>query len=362
MKNNNIKRFLIAFLIFTVPLILLFVIELYVLPIDFFTFRVWEALRVKEVNQPDLPGPFYPNIKIQTWEVGDLAPHTRDAICKNVFWQTDAYGYRATPGNKEVEVLIIGDSNAAGSTQSQDETLAAVLEKKLRQGVYSLAPASINDFFSALRFKKHLPKIVLLERIERHLSWEGLPQVDYEKLHAFEKYNPGKNAQNTMHLDSWFNAKVKYPFYTSLDRLWSSNMWNNLKSRMGLVNKPAYFNNQSTYFLQGELANTQRTEEEINTVVKILEEYNRIFKEMHIRFIFMPIPNKETIYFDLLPSKKKPDFLRRLFPKLKEKGIEVIDLEPALDSCYTKKILTYDKDDAHWNAAGVRVAAKLINW
>ena len=73
---------------FGAPLLLvLWLAEAWV-PLEWTTFRCWEALRVDQ----DLlvqPGPFYANQQMSRIEVGDLAPHTADAVPKKVVWQTD---------------------------------------------------------------------------------------------------------------------------------------------------------------------------------------------------------------------------------------------------------------------------------
>src|SRR5882672_8068839 len=136
------------------PLMVLYVIELFFLPIDRFTFRVWEALYAGENTSLFLPGPFYPASQLSKIEKGDLAPHSPLAVEKNVVWQIDDYGYRddfspAAPP----KIVIVGDSIVAGSSLSQQETLAVQLSKKLGKPVYSFAPGSMNRLLWDDRFR-----------------------------------------------------------------------------------------------------------------------------------------------------------------------------------------------------------------
>jgi hypothetical protein len=49
--------------------------KLFVLPIDFFTIRPWEAVIVRKMKML-LPGPFYPYMKINRIEQGDVARYS----------------------------------------------------------------------------------------------------------------------------------------------------------------------------------------------------------------------------------------------------------------------------------------------
>jgi len=74
----------------------------------------------------------------------------------------------------------------------------------------------------------------------------------------------------------------------------------------------------------------------------------------------MPIPNKENIYHEYLGTKK-PIFLENLISKLNELGVEVVDTQKAFDQVTAKTSSSlYHRDDTHWNAKGVKVAADLL--
>ncbi|MDI7259530.1 MAG: hypothetical protein QME90_06390, partial [Thermodesulfobacteriota bacterium] len=87
------KKILFKSALFLLPFFLSIFIELFILPIDLFTFRVWESLVVRKYRNI-LAGPFYPNMEITKIEEGDLAHHTRFAVKKEVQWITDRYGFR----------------------------------------------------------------------------------------------------------------------------------------------------------------------------------------------------------------------------------------------------------------------------
>ena len=141
------RKFLFKFTLFLFPFFLAICLELFILPIDFFTIRVWESLVVKKFKNI-LPGPFYPNMETTKIEEGDLAAHTRFAIKKKVRWMTDRYGYRKQDTDlQKHKMVIIGESNIAGSSLTQEEILSEVLEDQLKVSVYPYAPVGrINSF------------------------------------------------------------------------------------------------------------------------------------------------------------------------------------------------------------------------
>ena len=111
------------------PLVLLGICEATFLPLTQFTFRAWEGLWVNLLNV-SMPGPFYPNLDLTIWETTDQrtkAPKTR-----HNHWITDSYGQRnrRLPVFGEKYGVIVGDSNVAGCSLSQEQMLSEVLTEK----------------------------------------------------------------------------------------------------------------------------------------------------------------------------------------------------------------------------------------
>jgi len=124
------KGLLLKFLVLAAPFVALLGIELFVLPIDFFTFRAWEALVTKYFRPAD--GIFYPNMHLIKTEHADKLGFS-DPNPKRVEWFTDQYGSRQRPREREPErydIVIVGDSNIAGSYFNQKDTIAEVLARK----------------------------------------------------------------------------------------------------------------------------------------------------------------------------------------------------------------------------------------
>ncbi|MHA6250221.1 alginate O-acetyltransferase AlgX-related protein [Pontibacter sp. CAU 1760] len=322
-------------------------IEVFLLPMNFFTFRIWETISVNTMRV--MSGPFYPNMHLQMEEEGELAPRTPYATKRLVEWRTDEYGYRNTDTGHEV--LLIGDSNITGAKLSQDETLAEVLEHQLGTSVYSFAPATVNRFLATDRFETDPPKLVIVSSIERRIP--QLPAVGENGIGSKIRNFTGNLINSSSLLTS---------LAVTADRISKLGLYHytlaNLERASGRREYIAY-NNE--FFIEGELANRDFSEAEIEQIANVLAGYRDVLAERGIEFVFLPIPNKENIYYQLLPSKKKPNFLPRLMEMLEERGVAYIDTQAPFDSIYQeKKVSLYPVDDAHWNSIAVKIAAQLV--
>ena len=342
--------------LFLLPFFLALCLELFILPIDYFTFRVWEAIWVKKYRKI-LPGPFYPNMEITKIEEGDLAAHTRFAIKKKVRWVTDRYGYRKQNSDlQKHKIVIIGESNIAGVLLTQEEILSEVLEKRLKVSVYPYAPVGgINSFLKNERFMENSPDILIFARIERELlDLDSLKPIRKNKLSSRIKQEIQKNRMVQLlgiHLDRVSKMIMLHYFRASLRRNISPPKHFGpelISSRYGPI-----------FFLHGRRANEDVSQDKLDRAIQVIQSYNDAVKGRGIRFIFLPIPNKENIFYEYLETKK-PIFLERLISGLKSHGIETIDTQKAFEEVFQKnKVLLYHTDDTHWNPRGVRLAADL---
>jgi alginate O-acetyltransferase complex protein AlgJ len=349
------KKLIFRSVLFFSPLLLALSLELFVLPVDFFAFRVWEGLIIKKYRWI-LAGRFYPRRDISKMETGgDLGLRGPSASRRHVRWITDQYGYRKkNSGATHYEVVIIGDSNIAGIGLSQEETLSEVLEDRLNAGVYPFAPSDMNTFLKDRHFMDDPPEVVIVSSIERDIY--NLP---YPKLRR-EAWPTLSNLKFQLQKKGWVQAVGVF-----LDRLFKMNMMNYFRARIGNGKHREFCRSSTPFgtmdFLQGGAANESVSTDRIEGAVRTIEAYDRVLKEKGIHFIFLPIPNKENIYYQYLPDSKRPTFLETLIAELKRKKIETVDTQKAFEEKYRKDLaLLYRLDDTHWNPAAVRITADLI--
>ncbi|MDR2018606.1 MAG: hypothetical protein LBQ00_07030 [Syntrophobacterales bacterium] len=357
------KKFVTKSILFAAPFVVLALVEIFALPLDFFTFRVWESVKVDTLKNI-LPGYFYPRISITKTEQGDITHHTVYALEKTVEWHTDQFGYRNRDDTRAPEIVIIGDSNTVGTGLTQSDTLSVALESRLGVRVYSFAPASLNVFLRDRQLTHDKPRVVIVATIERDVpSLRTLkPELTY----------PSVLERKFMELRSAIKGfRSLQGVAVPVDRLFKANMLHYYRASVrraitmvflhGEKIPPPKQNIPSMHFLFGDLAVQDVPPDQLERALTVVKSYNDLLKSMDIRFIFLPIPNKENIYHDLLPSKKKPVFLGQTIDAMRKKGIETIDLQSAFDEAYRRNgPVLYLPDDTHWSAEGVRIAAELL--
>jgi len=336
------KKLLGKIILFSAPFFLLLAMEL-CLPIDYFTFRAWEALTVSWHHDRFsicLPGPFYPDVKLTKIEEGDLGHHTPYAEKKLVTWETDTYGYRKKPKPGALpRIVIVGDSTIAGSGLTQEATLSETLGSVLGVDVYPLAPADMNVFLRDERFTGGPAEVVILAAIERNIVL--LPLLKPKE----ERYGP------------FLENRLIRRIAILLNRIRKMNMYYFVRARRSQTPRHVY---GGMLFWQGDEANREIPKNQYEKAVRTIASYSELVKSRNMRFIFLPIPNKENIYHDLLPSKEKPYFLDRLIADLQQHGVEVIDTQSSFEEAREKGVPLYISDDTHWNEEGVRLTAGLI--
>ncbi|WP_187262365.1 alginate O-acetyltransferase AlgX-related protein [Pontibacter beigongshangensis] len=347
MQNPGVKKLLLKLTLLALPFVAYPLIEASVLPMNTFTFRVWETISVNTMRV--MSGPFYPNMHVKMEEEGELAPRTPFAEKKMVEWYTDAYGYRNR--DTKCDILLIGDSNITGVKLTQDETLSEMLEKRLNKHVYSFAPATMNRFLATERFTKNPPEVVIVASIERRIP--ELPAVGDNGMNSRLRAYTGEIINSSPWLTSLFITADRFTKVTLYHRTLAD-----IDRKYGTR---AYIQYGDEFFLEGEYANRAFSEKEIKDMAQVIEGYKNVLDEKGIRFIFMPIPNKENIYYQLLPAGEKPTFLPRLMAELRERKVDVVDLQSPFEHLHHEKNQPlYPADDAHWNEIAVEKAALIV--
>jgi len=336
---KNIVLFLL------IPLIPMFVLEI-VLPSTWFTFRTWEAVTSRYVP---LIGPFYPSIHGHMIEVGDLAHHTQFSVKKNVIWLTDRLGFRNKKYILSPDILIIGDSNIAGSSLSQEEMLSSRLNEYTPYSTYNVAPADINTCIQLIESGLiQLPRIVIFSRIERRLLDLPNIRVTSKLKYLSLKLNPYVQFI-AINLDKLIRANSLRSFHSTLLRYTEKS-----KSFQSNIDKRIFFH-------QGLKAVIHVSKSKIKKTTKRLQTYKKYFNSRGSKFIFLPIPNKETILWEYVKLSKQPLYLDQLIKQLIENNILTVNTFKLFNELLEKNIFPYHLDDTHWNKYAVEVAARRLS-
>ncbi|WP_242928741.1 alginate O-acetyltransferase AlgX-related protein [Pontibacter vulgaris] len=351
-KKHEVKKMFGKLGLLLLPFVLCIVVEIFILPIDYFTFRPWETLSVQNVKV--MTGPFYPGMDVQKVAAGEIAPHSQYAVPQLEHWITDKYGFRNRDANTPPEVVLIGDSYIAGAALTQDELLSESLERRLHKKVYSFAPADpvfLDKFLASKRFKETPPEVVIFSRTERRIL--DLPPVNEHNIEEIFKAEVGPIINESPLLTK---AVV------TMDRITKWSMYHYVRASLDRAFEQKEYNvYNGELFLHGEQANKPVSEEEIKRTASIIEGYAKAVEKRGMKFVFLPVPNKENIYYQLLPSQTKPNFLPQLIAELQRRKVNVVDLQEPFYQAYIKyKIPLYPKDDNHWNENGVNITAEIL--
>ena len=287
-------------------------------------------------------------------EEWDIAPRTPEAVKKHVTWVTDRYGYRiANSDVRTYPVVIVGDSTILGTGLDQPETPAAVLRKKLRLPVYPYAPYyEMETFLADPRFQKNPPRTVIFTMME----W-AMPDMTARQIPApppnpvFSRMRNILSDSNYTRLGILLDRISKQSFFHFLE----AQLRRGLKAPLGAAFLSYEINSQRILFPKGKNAHPEIGAEEILPIAAKIRFYKEILKARGIHFIFLPVPNKETVYYPIIKQETRP-FLHELIGELKKEKISVVDSLTALDRDFAARHrLLYQTDDTHWNADGVEV-------
>ena len=324
-------------LVVVLPLLVWQVIELFILPGNYFTFRSWEALTVRNLGL--FTGPLHPNQDISMMSAPDLDP--RGPRLKSVRFRTDSSGYRNLADySSEVtyDSLLIGDSNFAGVNVDDADTLAGVLERDYGKTVYNAAfgyphaKAFVND----LRIKANPPRWVVLDFrpqdvvYGRYATWPE-PGAVNQSLKARLGEMPSL-------WERFLFASTSESFRIVYDRATAQLGYNFLKARLGLAIRSR----------EAPLS-TEQVERNFEAVLSSLEAMRSRLREQgsDLMILLMPVP---------YPPGVGDAFAARL-----ERKVPMVHWQAA--SLYAHEgnpVAWFEPYDSHWREASIQKAARRI--
>lgn len=336
------KKFLVKILIFIFPIIAYIIVEGF-LPANVFTYRPWEALVYS--TKLRLGKTFHLNSNINMTSVGDLCYRTEYAVEKMEYWKTDKLGFRNDEFIEKADIVLVGDSFIVGSSLTQDDILSNMLSTELcnELTIYNLAPVSFSDFLFYLNNQYiQKPKILIFSIVEREVPAEiNTSNKLYKKLgYKIEELGfPSIFLDKSLRLYSlkWLNARLNNTTGSGMQGINNSEMF--------------FFNGQSQEYNYSAIKPT----------VDIIKSYKDLCDSLGIEFIFLPIPNKETVYYELVPFEEQPNYIDILCDELISNQVTSINTLALYNSyrLYNSELL-YHTDDTHWNPKGVGIVAKAL--
>lgn len=352
----------------------------FVLPIEFYAGSCREVLVNKAPCQkPGRHKPFfYPNEFCHRVEDGDLAMGTRYSIKQDVRWHTDDLGFRNVnySPDKHYDLVIIGDSDVLGSHTTQGETLVDILSKDLNINVYAWGPDNLNGFMRSKRFQKDPPSIVIMAENERNAGMWPMVRTFYGAYPLILR----QLAENEKNKETILGCRI----FSALPGRWqqyvdkvlqkpllTTHLLTMIQRRVtGVGRKEGVLNKQGNMFFY-EPSFTAFRKYQSNPILlaettQALLFYYQEMAKRNILLIYMPVPSKASIYWDVAPDNLKaglvkPYYISTTVQAIRLMGLPAIDLTRALRTAAAEKGKPlHHFDDRHWTKEGIRVAAEAI--
>lgn len=331
------RRFILKLCLFSIPILLYVVADLSFS--DNLAYRPWEALAFH--TDQKMFGLYYPNQEMRMTSVGDLCHHSDNAIQKPEYWQTDALGYRNDSVIDNADILLIGDSFFTGTGQMQENTMANALSRHIDNSIYSMAPSSIEEFDNLYRsgiLKK--PKVIVLAQVERF----PLPPIDKGGISSDTPEKVDLPKANIL-VDK---ARKLFLLRYGIARVTGST-------------GPGVKGEEGMFFLNKD-SQSNRKISEVEEETRAILSYKNYCENIGIKFVYLPMANKETIYYDMAGLKPQPPFLNELYKSMVKRGINTLPMVDIYNQArQSEGKLLYHKDDTHWNKNGTDLIASNLS-
>lgn len=343
------KKFVLKTLLYLSPFLLMGIAQGF-LPITSFTHKLYESLFFKSDFVPHFTS-MYPNQEEKNYVgYGDLCYNTKYAIPKDESFKTDSIGYRNDKFIKNPDVLIIGDSYSLGCTMNQQNLIAKKIMEQTgnKLKVYAMAPATFSDFDRYLKLGIiQKPKTIIYERVERG----AVDSIVYYKNDYKDKL-----ALKSQKFWGYRNANI------FLDKIFRNYLGNTAKSKiLGRKGTGKQSKVDDRLFFYDTTIPEDRNPKFLGDNIKHILEYKRYCDSLGVKLVYLPMPNKESVYYDKIPIAEQPKYLSKFKSLLDENNISNINtLEIYNNFRKTSNTMLYNYDDTHWNVVAVDLMSKEI--
>jgi hypothetical protein len=282
--------------------------------------------------------------------------------------------YRLTekhPGLTEAEIIMFGDSFLDFSRQvTLPERVADSLGVKVHYHRF-LDPNNANPLcvFSENRIDTASRRIVVYQSVERNIPVRFEQPYD---VHLCPEDTSGANQFTIDKISSeifpW-NTEEMYRQFLKRSVFTTGLFALNSQIKFDLFGyissqTPVYkTGNDPWLFFVKQLDDEpgsyyyHHSDEQIERYCNNIAHLAKELKKLNLDMIFLPVPNKYTIYHSVVNNDPYDQFLPRMYAGLKERNIPCVEL---YDEYLKADEVLYYGTDTHWNKKGVDIALRKL--
>ncbi|MCK4751413.1 MAG: hypothetical protein KAT15_30360, partial [Bacteroidales bacterium] len=272
------------------------------------------------------------------------------------------------PAFADADILMFGDSFLDISRQTTlPERLADTLDKSVFFHRF-LAPQRSNPFcvFAEYEYTDLDSKILIYQSVERNIPMKFDSTFADNACVGPESGAMVAMVESTM--EKVFPEKTEEMYTQLLKRsVFTSSLFAlNARAKFDLF---GYVSSQTPIYKTGEQPwlffhrqvsdepgsfYFRYTDEEIDRYcdhIALLEK--EVKQKLNMQMIFLPVPNKYTIYSSVINNDPYNEFLPRLYEGLKKRNVTFVEL---YDDFMNADQILYYGTDTHWNELGVDIA------
>jgi hypothetical protein len=313
---------------------------------------------------------FEPNLRLEVpVNYGDLAriANIQDGEeRRSLRISTDALGFRNVEASGPVAGILFGDSFAIAGDDDR-ETLSAQLSQRIGCTLYNAASPDEEFRRPDLSLVRSLAErvgvtngFVMIEQVERRALVARTPRERRVRGKFRRLWSQFWQEVRTLTRDSPVKRIAENTIKAIRDdRILPNNYLEN-------VVEGKLRNGARMLFLPSELRTYEITRlPPLDYWIKL----NRDLDRLRLKLLVVLVPNKHTVYRHLLEGRQPTpagdqDLLAQLESALRAAGVSVINLTPVLrrhaEAGLPRHQYVYWRNDTHWNAEGVRIAAEEI--
>ncbi|MBN1882638.1 MAG: hypothetical protein JW885_10730 [Deltaproteobacteria bacterium] len=280
----------------------------------------------------------------------------------------------------DADVVLFGDSFVAFN----DELLGYELSRETGKNTSIIVYAALRSqgrnnplvMLSELQYAPKGKTFLVWEKVERLIAREIPEMAPAPEEDVVSETETREEASSFLqeidtHLEAIYlhKDKIEYTFLNFQGTRWLVSCLSTLRFFLfhelpDLTPKYSLKPNMLFSYAEVDAYNLEFSQEDVAVMADVIMEIREVLeREYNIEMIFLPIPDKYTIYGDLAGAGPYHDFIPRLEKELARRGVPCVNVLPDYMAYREKNDindLIYYPGDTHWNPTGVRIAAEAL--